>query len=215
MVSVAQVNANPAISKSSWQVSVRRLQIITIAWMLLECGVAAYAAYTAHSPSMLAFGSDSLVELFSASVVLLQFAGRHSISERSAARLAGLLLFLLAAVVVWTSLVSLLRHREPETSWAGVTISAGALLVMPLLAAAKLPCTAVRQRGPGGRCSSKRDMRLPGAARSHWRRAKRTHTFWADRQHRGTDSRPTAHQGRSKRMAGCCMPLLLTLIRRF
>ena len=47
------------------------LQSVTLAWMLVECGVSAYAAITAHSPAMFAFGSDSLVELLSAAVVLL------------------------------------------------------------------------------------------------------------------------------------------------
>ena len=41
--------------------------------MLIECGVSLYAAAAAHSPSLLAFGSDSLVELLSAAVVLLRY----------------------------------------------------------------------------------------------------------------------------------------------
>src|ERR1039458_758945 len=49
------------------------LQSVTLAWMTVEVGVSAYAAITAHSPAMLAFGSDSLVELLSATVVLLQW----------------------------------------------------------------------------------------------------------------------------------------------
>ncbi len=45
-------------------------QGVTLVWMVIEFGVSAYAAITAHSPAMLAFGSDSLVELMSATVVL-------------------------------------------------------------------------------------------------------------------------------------------------
>jgi len=45
----------------------------TLAWMLVECGVSIYAAKAAHSAALLAFGSDSFVELLSASVVLAQF----------------------------------------------------------------------------------------------------------------------------------------------
>src|SRR5260221_4077410 len=69
------------------------LQIVTLAWMLLEFGISAYAAVTARSPAMLAFGSDSLVELLSATVVLLQWSPRMRISERTAHRTAGVLLF--------------------------------------------------------------------------------------------------------------------------
>ncbi len=65
------------------------LQGVTLAWMLVETGVSLYAAVEAHSPAILAFGSDSIVELFSASVVLLQFLPRFSISERIAHRTAG------------------------------------------------------------------------------------------------------------------------------
>ena len=46
------------------------LQVVTLAWMLVECGVSLYAAKVAHSAALLAFGSDSFVELMSASLVL-------------------------------------------------------------------------------------------------------------------------------------------------
>ena len=42
------------------------LQGITVLWMVIECGVSLFAAARAHSPALLAFGSDSLVELLSA-----------------------------------------------------------------------------------------------------------------------------------------------------
>src|ERR1700727_3930815 len=74
------------------------LQGVTQAWMLAEFGVSAYAAVTAHSPAMLAFRSDSLVELLSATVVLLQWIPGRAISERRASRMAGALLFVLTIV---------------------------------------------------------------------------------------------------------------------
>ncbi|MFP5205760.1 MAG: hypothetical protein ACLGSH_10415 [Acidobacteriota bacterium] len=58
-------------------------------WMLVETAVSLYASVEAHSPAMLAFGSDSIVELFSASVALLQFAPRVSISDGSLIALLG------------------------------------------------------------------------------------------------------------------------------
>ncbi len=105
--------------------------------MLVEFGVSAYAAITAHSPGMLAFGSDSLVELLSAAVVLLQWVPRLSLSERSAARIASVLLFVLAGVVAGTALASLALRLQPSTSRAGIGITFAALLSMPLLAALK------------------------------------------------------------------------------
>lgn len=110
------------------------LQGITLTWMLLECGFSLFAAASAHSPSMLAFGSDSLVELLSATVVLLQFVSRFSIPERAAAKAAGVLLFVLAFIVCAIAAGSLVLHRRPEPTWIGIGITFAALLVMPVLA---------------------------------------------------------------------------------
>ena len=110
---------------------------VTLAWMLLELGVAAYAAATSHSPAMLAFGSDSLVELLSATVVLLQWIPGMPISEHRAGRAAGVLLFLLAFVVAAIALASLALRSRPETSRAGIGITVAALIAMPVLASLK------------------------------------------------------------------------------
>lgn len=113
------------------------LQGITLVWMSVECGVSAYAAVTAHSSAMLAFGSDSFVELLSATVVLLQSTPRISISERKAARATSVLLFALAFVVTATAIASLLLRLRPETSRAGIAVTAAALIAMPILASLK------------------------------------------------------------------------------
>jgi len=113
------------------------LQTITLLWMLVECSVSIYAAVTAHSPALLAFGSDSLIELLSATVVLLQWTPRFSLSERTAARTASVLLYALAAVVVVIAMLSFLLKRPPETSVAGIAITIAALVAMPILALLK------------------------------------------------------------------------------
>jgi divalent metal cation (Fe/Co/Zn/Cd) transporter len=105
--------------------------------MLVECGTSLYAAAAAHSPSLLAFGSDSLVELLSAAVVLLQHVAPKSISERTAARIAGALLFVLAFVVASTALLSLVLRWRPETSYLGMIVTVTALVAMPILATLK------------------------------------------------------------------------------
>jgi divalent metal cation (Fe/Co/Zn/Cd) transporter len=114
-----------------------RLQVITVVWMLVELGVSAYAAISAHSPAMLAFGSDSLVETLSAATVLSQWLPGINLSERRAARTAGALLFVLAAVVVAISIGSYALHVEPDKTWAGIGITATAVLAMPVLARMK------------------------------------------------------------------------------
>jgi divalent metal cation (Fe/Co/Zn/Cd) transporter len=113
------------------------LQSITVAWMLIECGVSAFAAWTAHSPAILAFGVDSLVELLSATVVLLQFAPFFAISEHKAARASGILLFILAFAVASIAVVTLALRIHPEVSRAGIAITIAALIAMPVLAKLK------------------------------------------------------------------------------
>lgn len=114
-----------------------RLQWVTLGWMTVECSVALSAAWKAGSVSLLAFGSDSFVELISATVVLLQFTRRFRISPVRAAKLSGLLLYSLAAVVTVIALGGLLFRVEADASRPGMAITAGALLLMPVLARLK------------------------------------------------------------------------------
>ena len=103
--------------------------------MLVECGVSLYAAARAHSVALFAFGSDSLVELLSATVVLLQFVPRFSLSKGAAERAAAILLFLLAGAVVC---IAVLNWNAPkEVSLLGIAITTVALIAMPALAGRK------------------------------------------------------------------------------
>lgn len=106
-------------------------------WMLVECAVALTASARAHSSVLLAFGSDSVIELLSAIVVLLQFSKGVRLNADRASRIAGMLLFVLAGVVVITSITSLVFHLEPKPSLLGIGITVAALIVMPVLSAAK------------------------------------------------------------------------------
>lgn len=111
---------------------VRWLQGVTIAWMLLECGVALYAAARARSLALFAFGSDSLVELLSALVVLLQFIPGVALSKARAERAAAILLYMLACAIVCIALFA--WNLPKETSYLGIGITGAALIAMPVLA---------------------------------------------------------------------------------
>lgn len=140
MSDLIEIGAHPAgvtASSASRHSTVLWLQSVTLAWMLVEFGVSAYAALTAHSPVMLAFGSDSLVELLSATLVLLQWIPSVSIPERSVNRLAGGLLFVLALVVAAVAFASLALGAQPEISRSGIGITLAALIAMPVLASLK------------------------------------------------------------------------------
>jgi len=110
------------------------LQAITILWMLAECALSLYAAWSAQSAALLAFGGDSLVELLSAGVVLFSVRQTSLLSRERAARASGVLLFLLAAVVACAAVTTLVHGSHPEASWLGIGVSIAALIVMPALA---------------------------------------------------------------------------------
>jgi divalent metal cation (Fe/Co/Zn/Cd) transporter len=129
-----QPSKSAVVGASKPHGSVLWIQGVTLAWMIVEFGVSAYAAVTARSPAMLAFGSDSLVELLSATVVLLQWIPSMSISERRASRTAGALLFVLAFVVAAIAVASLAQRLQTAKSYAGIAITIAALIAMPVLA---------------------------------------------------------------------------------
>src|ERR1022692_915179 len=111
------------------------LQILTIVWMIVEAGVSLGTAWRSHSPALFAFGGDSLIELLSAALVLCRF--RFELNEARAARIAGVLLFVLAGLVALTSILSFLGYREAQRSMVGIGILLAAALVMPWLARRK------------------------------------------------------------------------------
>jgi len=116
-----------------------RLQVLTIAWMTVEAIVALGAAWLARSPALLGFGGDSAIELFSAIIVLWRFRSKSDSAdaEKLAARVAGGLLFIVAAFVIVSSGLSLLGYREPQPSFAGVILLIVAAIGMPWLASQK------------------------------------------------------------------------------
>jgi divalent metal cation (Fe/Co/Zn/Cd) transporter len=133
MASVLQIASPDAIRR------IQRVQTVTIAWMSVEAAVSLFAAWRASSPALLAFGGDSAIELFSAVVVLWRFRSTHAHgdTERRAARVAGALLFVLAAYVAVTSVTSLRGYSEPKPTLLGVAILVAAAAVMPWLAREK------------------------------------------------------------------------------
>src|SRR6202166_18784 len=118
---------------------IQRIQTITIGWMILEAGVSLWAAWRARSPALLAFGGDSAVELLSAGVVFWRFytPSHREHAEQRAGRIAGALLFVLAAFVATTSVLTLLGHVAARPSLIGIALLALAAMIMPWLAEQK------------------------------------------------------------------------------
>jgi divalent metal cation (Fe/Co/Zn/Cd) transporter len=121
-----------------------RLEVLTIAWMLVEGTVAIGAGVAARSVLLTAFGFDSVIELLSGLALYRRLAGSESL-ERQTVRLSAVLLLALCAYVVVSSLAGLALRLRPEGSVAGVAVSAAAIIAMPLLARAKAGVNQVLQ----------------------------------------------------------------------
>lgn len=106
--------------------------------MCAEAGVALFAALRAHSVALLGFGADSVIELLSASVVFFRFQKVSRINEKTAARITGLLLFVLAAFILGSSILAFTDPRfRAEPSYLGIALLIAAAIVMPWLSAQK------------------------------------------------------------------------------
>lgn len=122
-----------------------RLEILTIAWMIIEAGVALESAIEAHSLTLLAFGVDSVIELISALVLLwrlhveLRLGLKFSeAAERRASHMAGALLAALALYVVVSAGWGLWTHHSQAVSVTGLILAAVAIPIMVGLARAKI-----------------------------------------------------------------------------
>lgn len=138
MQSTIQIAGDDALRR------IRQIQALTIAWMSTEAAVSLAAAWRAHSPALGAFGGDSVVELLSAAIVLWRFrAHARDDAERLACRVAGVLLFALAACVVVVSGVSLFGYSKPKPSFLGIAVLLAAAVIMPWLATQKRNLSAI------------------------------------------------------------------------
>jgi divalent metal cation (Fe/Co/Zn/Cd) transporter len=129
------MNATTTSPLSDVSREILQLQVITLIWMSVEAIVSLGTAWTSHSPALLAFGGDSLIELLSAAVVFWRF--RFTLGEARAARIAGGLLFALAGFVVLTSILNFIGYREAQRSLVGIGILLAAAVMMPWLASRK------------------------------------------------------------------------------
>jgi len=120
---------------------VLQLQVLTIVCMTVEAVVSLGTAWSSHSAALFAFGGDSLIELLSAAVVFWRF--RFALNEARAARIAGVLLFALAGLVILTSVLNILGYREAQRSLVGIGILLAAAVVMPWLASRKRQLAAI------------------------------------------------------------------------
>ena len=113
------------------------LEYATVSWMVIEAAVAIWSGVQAASVCLLAFGIDSLIELASAGTLIWRLTVElrrgqafAESAERTASRIAGGLLFALAAYVVAAATWKLWTQTGEAFSWPGLVVT---MLAMPLM----------------------------------------------------------------------------------
>src|SRR6266536_6033196 len=120
------------------------LEGVTVGYNALEGVIAIAAGLAAGSVALTGFGIDSVIEVTSGVVLWWRLRAELGSSElgpaveERAARWAGVLLLALAVYIVVESGRRLLTSDRPEESVVGIVLMVLSLIVMPLLARAKL-----------------------------------------------------------------------------
>jgi len=138
-------NSNVEVARSAALSRGLRLEVLTVGWMLVEACVALGAGVAARSVLLTAFGFDSVVELLSGIVLyrrlMVESSGASAEAvDRLEARttaISAVLLIVLCAFVVVSSIAGLILRIEPEGAPLGIAVSAIAVIAMPLLAREK------------------------------------------------------------------------------
>ena len=119
----------------------RALRLVWIGelWNILEAGVALWSGVAAGSIALLAFGLDSLIELFAGGVLIWQLGKewrgeQGEKAERKALRLVGATFFLLAGYILLQASATLLGWlAEPRESAVGIVLVVASALIMTVL----------------------------------------------------------------------------------
>lgn len=121
----------------------RRLAVIGFAWHLIEAVLAIYLGIAAGSIALLAFGLDSVIELFAGAVIIWRMSGvraqshAHVGAERRAARMIGVSFYVLAVYVAAHSVYALATSHQAGESIGGIILAIVTVLTMQPLAVAK------------------------------------------------------------------------------
>jgi divalent metal cation (Fe/Co/Zn/Cd) transporter len=122
---------------------VRRAKLLSwlsLVWMTAEGTVGVIAGLIAGSVALTGFGLDSAIEGAASAIVIWRFTGGRESSdaaERRAQKLVGVSFFLLAPYIAAEALFTLVDAERPSTSWVGIGLALGSIVLMPFLGRAK------------------------------------------------------------------------------
>jgi divalent metal cation (Fe/Co/Zn/Cd) transporter len=122
------------------------LVLVTLAYNIVEAGVALSFGVVDDSIALFGFGLDSVIECAAATAMLWHLSQeRRGVSaqvleqnEHRVHRFVGWTFIALALYVSFESVISLWRHEIPQVSVVGIILAAASLTIMPIVAMAKL-----------------------------------------------------------------------------
>jgi divalent metal cation (Fe/Co/Zn/Cd) transporter len=117
---------------------------MSIAWAVVAGATALIAGLVVGSVALIGFGADSIVDGSASAVLIRRFGAEKAgivdvdVVERRAARIVGGILLLIGVYLAAAAVVSLANRSHPEHTAVGVALTAASVLVLPVLARAKL-----------------------------------------------------------------------------
>lgn len=118
--------------------------VLSVAWATIAGATALVAGLAASSVALIGFGADSIVDGSASAVLVWRFSAERTAAshadavERRAARLVGAVLVLIGLYLATAASFALANHSHPERTVPGAALTAASLLVLPVLARAKL-----------------------------------------------------------------------------
>lgn len=128
----------PVVDRDSLRRKALMLVWIGEIWNCFEAGVSLWSGVEAGSVALLAFGLDSLIEIFAGLVLIWRLSrewkqGEEKVAERKALRLVGITFFLLVAYIMIQSSATLIGLLpEPGESLVGIGLVVASALIMTL-----------------------------------------------------------------------------------
>ena len=120
-----------------------QLSVLSIAWSASVGSVAVYSALASGSLSLLGFGADAVIDAAASIALVWRFLvesrdpERASRVERTAERVVGLALVVLAVYLALASLRAIAAGTHPDASSFAVVLLLASIVVLPPLAIAK------------------------------------------------------------------------------
>ena len=100
-----------------------KLSYFTVGYNIIECIISIFAGFLAGSTALLGFGSDSLVESLSGTIMIWRFRKHGILSkyeedeiEKKATFYVGIIFFIFGAYILYESIRKLLVVDKPEPS---------------------------------------------------------------------------------------------------